>query len=316
MDPHLDQSFLSMPFWKRQDSKKVTTNPHSRTNHDFASFFSPPPPPLHEESSSTPVIGNSEKKQDRNPQQLVLPVAAAALLLGAVGVAMTHFPASSSSLPWDAAAMVQNLLSNPQATLQSVVDSVDAMGPWAPVIFGVLYCLAEVLAVPATPLTLSAGYLFGMTQGVTVVLIAATIAASIAFYIGKTFLRSWVEEILEENPKFAKLDRAVGEQGFKLLVLIRLSPLFPFALSNYLYGASAISFQDYFWGTLLGFAPGTAAYVYTGMVGKELLLGDGSQPWYLYAAGFAVLGGLLKLVSDVANGIVEAIEDEEAPSSP
>jgi len=151
-----------------------------------------------------------------------------------------------------------------------------------------------------------------MTNGAIVVLTAATIAASIAFVIGKTFLRTWVEGILEENPKFAKLDKAVGEQGFKLLVLIRLSPLFPFALSNYLYGASAISFPAYFWGTLLGFAPGTLAYVYTGMVGKELMLGDGSsQPWYIYAAGFVAFGTFMKLVSDVAGGIVEAIDDDD-----
>ena len=210
-------------------------------------------------------------------------------------------------------AAVSNFLASPQAALQSVVDHIQAMGPAGLVYFGILYTLAEVLAVPATPLTLSAGYLFGFTHGVMVVLLSATIAASIAFVVGKTVLRSWVEGMLEENPKFAKLDKAVGEQGFQLLVLLRLSPLFPFALSNYLYGASSISFPAYFWGTLLGFAPGTLAYVYTGMVGKELLLGNGDSvlPWYIYAAGLMGLGTLVKLVSDVAGGIVEAIDNDD-----
>jgi uncharacterized membrane protein YdjX (TVP38/TMEM64 family) len=181
------------------------------------------------------------------------------------------------------------------------------------VYFGLIYLVAEILAVPATPLTLSAGCLFGVTRGTAVVLVSATLAATFAFWIGKTVLRSWVEEKLQENPKFAKLDRAIGEQGFQLLLLVRLSPIFPFALSNYLYGASSISFAPYFFGTLLGFTPGTIAYVYTGMVGKALTLGGGdgaTQPWYIYAGGLAVLTGLLSLVSQVASDIIESMDDE------
>lgn len=210
----------------------------------------------------------------------------------------------------DAVSFVRGVVSNPSGILSSVVESVRDMGPLGIVYFGIFYMLAELLAIPATPLTMSAGYLFGMTEGVGVVLVAATVAASISFFVGKTFLRNWVENILQEQPKFAKLDKAVGEQGFKLLLLVRLSPIFPFALSNYVYGASAIDFASYFWATLLGFAPGTVAYVYTGMVGKELLSGDGSQPWYYYAIGATVLAGFLKLVTDVASGIVQAIEDD------
>jgi len=205
----------------------------------------------------------------------------------------------------------ERLLTHPQDSLQEVTESVKAMGPMGALYFGIIYLVAEILAIPATPLTLSAGYLFGMTQGVAIVLLAATIAASVAFVVGKTFLRQWVEEVLEENPQFAKIDTAIGKEGFKLLLLVRLSPIFPFALSNYLYGASSIDFASYFWGTLLGFAPGTIAYVYTGMVGKALTLGEGNYPWYIYGGGLGVLAVLLKLVADVANRVIEAIEQEE-----
>lgn len=259
-----------------------------------------------QQSEPNNALLTNDQTREFDVKQVLAVVAA---LVGAAGVGTAV--QNQESLP-EMLAVVQSFFANPQATLQGVLDTVQAMGPFGMVYFGILYTIAEVLAVPATPLTLSAGYLFGMTNGALVVLTSATIAASIAFVVGKTFLRTWVEGILEENPKFAKLDKAVGEQGFKLLVLIRLSPIFPFALSNYLYGASAISFPAYFWGTLIGFAPGTLAYVYTGMVGKELMLGDGSaQPWYIYAAGFVALGTFLKLVSDVAGGIVEAIEDDD-----
>jgi uncharacterized membrane protein YdjX (TVP38/TMEM64 family) len=211
----------------------------------------------------------------------------------------------------DAVAATQNVLAHPQESLQAVLDSVEAMGSAGPFYFGLIYLIAEILAVPATPLTLSAGYLFGMVQGFSIVLVSATIAASVAFFIGKTFLRTWVEETLETQPKFKKIDKAIGKEGFKLLLLVRLSPVFPFAISNYLYGASSINFSAYFWGTILGFAPGTLACVYTGMVGKALTLGEGSQPWYVYAGGFVLLATFLKLVSDVASDIVEAIDDDE-----
>jgi uncharacterized membrane protein YdjX (TVP38/TMEM64 family) len=253
-------------------------------------------------------------------QQQIAAIAATALT--ALAAVATWWLATHSASLGDASAYgvnlasisawVQQLVSNPQETLQSVVNSVNDMGNMGLVYFGLIYLVAEILAVPATPLTLSAGCLFGVARGAAVVLLSASIAASVAFWIGKTVLRSWVEEKLQENPKFAKLDQAIGEQGFQLLLLVRLSPIFPFAISNYLYGASSISFWPYFFGTLLGFAPGTLAYVYTGMVGKALTLGGGdgaTQPWYVYAGGLAVLAGLLSLVSQVASNIIESLED-------
>jgi uncharacterized membrane protein YdjX (TVP38/TMEM64 family) len=234
------------------------------------------------------------------------------LLSAAVALVLTSGWAVSHTLGWtsaDVVAAAERLLAHPQESMQAVIASVQDMGSMGPVYFGILYLIAELLAVPATPLTLSAGYLFGVQTGTAVVLLAATIAASVAFVVGKTFLRSWVEDLLKEHPKFAKLDQAIGQEGFKLLLLVRLSPIFPFALSNYLYGASSINFVSYFWGTLLGFAPGTLAYVYTGMVGQALTLGESSQPWYVYAGGLGVLVVVLKLVTDVATEIVEAIDE-------
>jgi uncharacterized membrane protein YdjX (TVP38/TMEM64 family) len=169
----------------------------------------------------------------------------------------------------------QELLQNPSETLERVINHVDAMGPLGMVYFGLIYVLAEVLAIPAIPLTASAGYLFGVVQGTGIVLVSASIAASISFFIGKTFLRSRVEEFIAESPKFQKLDKAIGKEGLKLMLLVRIAPIFPFALSNYLYGASSVEFGSYFLGTLLGFTPGTVAYVYTGDRGEGTHHGDG-----------------------------------------
>lgn len=210
--------------------------------------------------------------------------------------------------------MVDNFFQDPSAALEHVTDVVASMGPLGPLYFGLMYTIAEVLAIPAVPLTASAGYLFGVSTGTLVVLVSASIAASISFIIGRTLLRTTVEKAMEDYPQFSKLDKAIGREGFKLMLLLRLSPIFPFALSNYFYGATSINFGSFFWGTLLGFAPGTLAYVYSGVVGKALTIGgDDSQPWYIYAGGAALLAGFLKVLVDVAGGIVEEIEaDAEA----
>ena len=210
----------------------------------------------------------------------------------------------------DVAHTASSFVHNPQQTIGDLIEDIREIGPAAPFFYGLLYCVAEILAIPATPLTLSAGYLFGLGQGVLVVLAAGTVAACVGFAIGKTALRGAVEDLLDENPEFRKLDKAIGKEGFKLLVLVRLTPIFPFSLSNYIYGASAIKFWPYFWGTLLGFTPGTFAYVYSGMVGQALMSGQGSEPWYYYAAGGAVLVGILKVITDTATGIVKAMEED------
>jgi uncharacterized membrane protein YdjX (TVP38/TMEM64 family) len=76
----------------------------------------------------------------------------------------------------------------------------------------------------------------------------------------ETYLFRWIDRY----PKFKALDKAIGREGFKIILLLRLSPVFPFALSNYMYGLTAVRFWPYITATLIGFAPGTLAYVYSG----------------------------------------------------
>ncbi|CAM9170582.1 unnamed protein product [Discosporangium mesarthrocarpum] len=197
-------------------------------------------------------------------------------------------------------------------TVQSVISGsvrrVEELGPLGPLYYGVLYVAAEMLAIPALPLTASAGYLFGVPGGTTVVLAAATVAAGASFQLGRTFLRKQVEGLLAENPRFQAIDGAIGKEGFRIILLLRLSPIFPFALSNYLYGITSVDFWEYMSGTMIGFFPGTLAYVYTGSLGKSLTDGDLSLPWYGYAAVLAFVAVLLKTVGDIATNAVEEIE--------
>lgn len=215
--------------------------------------------------------------------------------------------------PAEAVLRVQSFFADPAASLEAVVSTVQEMGPLGYLYFGAVYTAAEILAIPAIPLTASAGYLFGVKYGTAVVLFSASIAAAVSFVIGRTFLREYVEKALEDYPEFKKIDKAIGEEGFKLMLLLRLSPIFPFALSNYLYGVTSIKFWPYFWGTMIGFTPGTIAYVFTGEIGKSLTINSASaEPWYVYVGGLAILSGFLKFASDTATGIIEKVQDEDA----
>lgn len=252
---------------------------------------------------------------DSNNEMLLL--AAAATLTVAAGLAASQgmIPDSSTILATGSSLVgsARDVVADPGAALDHVVELTESMGPLGIAYFGVAYCIAEILAIPAIPLTASAGYLFGPVTGTAIVLLAASIAAGVSFMIGRTFLRDYVEGLLKEYPKFGKLDRAIGREGFKLMLLLRLSPIFPFALSNYLYGATSINFPAFFGGTLLGFAPGTIAYVYTGYVGKALTGDAGSDvyPWYVYLGGLTLFAGFLKVVADEATRVVQEIEAEE-----
>jgi len=274
-------------------------------------------------SSSSYELNNNIQSDDddESSSKLLATSTIAALAVGAaVGISSSQggdFSPSTLFLTGsNFLGATREVLQDPGTALDNVVELTDSMGELGIVYFGIAYCIAEILAIPAIPLTASAGYLFGPIQGTAIVLFSASIAATISFTIGRTLLRDYVENILKDYPKFAKLDRAIGREGFKLMLLLRLSPIFPFALSNYLYGASSINFTAFFGGTLLGFAPGTIAYVYTGYVGKALTMtveegGGDVYPWYVYIGGLSLFAGLLKIVADTATRVVEEIEAEE-----
>ncbi|MCL7051513.1 hypothetical protein MKW94_004685 [Papaver nudicaule] len=138
-------------------------------------------------------------------------------------------------------------------------------------LFVAVYAGLEVLAIPAIPLTMSAGLLFGPFTGTFLVSISGTIAATVAFLIARYFARDRILKLVEENKKFLAIDKAIGENGFKVVTLLRLSPLLPFSLGNYLYGLTSVKFLPYVLGSWLGMLPGTWAYVSAGAFGRAII---------------------------------------------
>jgi uncharacterized membrane protein YdjX (TVP38/TMEM64 family) len=151
------------------------------------------------------------------------------------------------------------------------------LGFWGVLLFIVVYIFATVLFFPASILTIGAGFVFGVLRGTVVVSIAATAGAAIAFLIARYLARHQIERQVARNPRFKRIDRAIGERGAKLVFLLRLSPLIPFNLSNYFYGLTSVKFWPYVLASWIGMLPGTLLYVYLGAAGKAGLSGAAGQ---------------------------------------
>ncbi|KAL2618018.1 hypothetical protein GLYMA_08G238400v4 [Glycine max] len=148
---------------------------------------------------------------------------------------------------------------------------IEGYGPAGYALFVAVYAGLEILAIPAIPLTMSAGLLFGSVVGTIIVSISGTVAASVAFLIARYFARERIVKLVEGNKKFVAIDKAIGENGFRVVTLLRLSPLLPFSLGNYLYGLTSVKFIPYVLGSWLGMLPGTWAYVSAGAFGRAII---------------------------------------------
>ena len=154
---------------------------------------------------------------------------------------------------------------------------VEQRGVWGYIVFVLAYAVATVLFFPGSVMTIGAGLAFGLWKGFAVVSAGATLGAALAFLVARYFVRSRVEKSAQDNPKLAAMDEAIGKDGWKMVALLRLSPLLPFNLSNYLYGVTKIGFWPYLAASWVGMLPGTFLYVYLGAAGKAGLGGDSQE---------------------------------------
>ncbi|KAK3166168.1 hypothetical protein QOZ80_1AG0042310 [Eleusine coracana subsp. coracana] len=192
---------------------------------------------------------------------------------------------------------------------------IDGYGPAGYALFVLVYAGLEVLAIPAIPLTMSAGLLFGSVTGTIIVSVSGTLAAAVAFLIARYFARERILKLVEGNKKFLAIDKAIGENGFKVVTLLRLSPLLPFSLGNYLYGLTSVKFLPYVLGSWLGMLPGSWAYVSAGAFGRAIIqeeseigLGGNGQLWTL-GLGLVFTAVAAAYVTRLARDAVKEIDD-------
>jgi len=169
-----------------------------------------------------------------------------------------------------------------------------------------VYVVACVAFVPASLLTLGAGALFGVVTGVIVVFVGATLGAFGAFLIARHVARDWVSQRVARDPRFTAIDRAIAADGRRVVFLLRLSPVIPFALLNYALGLTKVRVADFLIASA-GMLPGTLLYVYTGsLAGTVLGATSGAAPargagfYVVLALGLAATAAVTILVTRLA----------------
>ncbi|MEH1900981.1 MAG: TVP38/TMEM64 family protein [Nostoc sp.] len=200
---------------------------------------------------------------------------------------------------------------NPQAILREALQWIDSLGAVGIIAFIALYIIASVALFPGSILTLGAGVIFGAVLGSLYVFIGATLGATAAFLVGRYLARDWVAAKIADNKKFAAIDQAVGREGLKIVLLTRLSPIFPFILLNYAFGITGVTLKDYFIGSV-GMIPGTIMYVYIGsLAGNLAMIGTEAQPtnptlqWAIRILGLIATVSVTVYVTRIARKALE-----------
>ena len=193
--------------------------------------------------------------------------------------------------------------------IREFIGWVQQLGPAGVIVFILAYAVATVLFLPGWIFTVSAGLIYGIVGGTLVALAGAIIGATLAFLVARYLLRQNIEEITKKNPRFAAIDQAIGRQGWKIVGLLRLSPLIPFNLSNYFYGITSIRFIEYVAVSAIGMIPGTLLYAYLGAIGQASVSGGATQhsKWQYVLLGIGLIATIAVtiLVSRIARNALK-----------
>lgn len=186
--------------------------------------------------------------------------------------------------------------------LRNWILSLGWIAPFAYVITYILFCI---FLIPSMALSLGAAPIFGYWKGLLLTIIAANLGATIAFVLGQTLLRKKVERWAADKPKFQAVDNAVAANGLKVVMLLRMSPIFPFTIFNYLLSLMRVSYANYALGTFLGMLPLNAAFLYIGCEAAEAV-GEAAKERIdvmrltMKIAGIAIAMVAMTLVSRIA----------------
>ncbi len=220
---------------------------------------------------------------------------------------------------------MMNLIELIQTALQNSLVCVKGLGAIGVLAYILIYNLATVLFIPGSLLTLGGGAIYGVVWGSIYVFIAATLGATLAFLIGRYVAQDWVSKKIERNVTFKAIAAAVAQDGFKIVLLTRLSPIFPFTLLNYAFGVTQVSIRDYILGSI-GMVPGTILYVYLGSLAGDLTALSAKQPlsaeaqtaqWVIRILGFiATIAVTLYITRIAKKALAESVSGKTVDVPP
>lgn len=242
---------------------------------------------------------------------------------------MKRLPGLARLAPWIVlAALAEVILSvaagrgvSPGGRLVAVVAYIREAGATGVLLFAIAYVVSAVAFLPGAALTLVAGFLYGPVLGTAIVSPVSVLAATCSFMLGRTLARDWIGRRVSTQPRFAAVDEAVGREGFKIVALLRLSPMFPFNVLNYALGLTRVRLRDFVVASWLGMLPGTVLYVYLGSlltsVNDVLTGGSPARPaaasWLYWLGLVATLGVAVLVTRTARQALATALEPTPSP---
>jgi uncharacterized membrane protein YdjX (TVP38/TMEM64 family) len=190
-------------------------------------------------------------------------------------------------------------------------------GTWSAICYPFLFALCNLLLLPGGILCVGSGFFFGLWWGFILVLIGNIIAAALAFAVARSVGQQWFRRKIRHHPRLAALVPAVEQEGWKIVVLSQLHPLFPTSLVTYLCGLSRIPFRTYLLWVTIGRIPGLFLYVYLGTLGQlGLSLAQGKThprmvEYWIWGGAFIITGLILVVLGRVALRTLESVHDRD-----
>jgi uncharacterized membrane protein YdjX (TVP38/TMEM64 family) len=206
-----------------------------------------------------------------------------------------------------------------QSYILSFFDWLDKLGAWAPFLFILIDMLVVVLVLPGVIFTLGAGFMFGILRGSLYILIGSTTGATIAFLIARHLFGERATGFVLAHPKLKLVNDEFVRAGWKIVLLTRLVPFFPFKLSNYLFGLMQISLRDFIIGVFFGIIPFTITNVYIGSLAADLAtIGSRTASrsgveWTICGIGFIITIIMLGYITFIARKALDNSRSKEEP---
>jgi uncharacterized membrane protein YdjX (TVP38/TMEM64 family) len=172
-----------------------------------------------------------------------------------------------------------------------------------------------ILLLPSSLLMMLAGFLFGLLQGFASVWIATLVASTIAFWIGRSVARPWIERKIRRKSTFVAIDRAIRRKGFFVVLLTRLVIVLPLPALSYTHGLTSVCLRDYMLGTNIGMVPSIFLFVFLGTTAGDLaaiISGEVSLQRDELIIGLAALAVVLIIVALIIRAASRALKEELA----
>ena len=157
-------------------------------------------------------------------------------------------------------------------SVEAMQTRIANLGVWAPVGFILIYSIATVAMIPGGIFDMAGGVLFGPILGSAINLAGGSLGAALAFLVARYIGGDWVER--RSGPRVQKVMKSVQADGWQFVAFVRLVPIFPYNIVNYLLGLTRIPFHHYILATVVFMAPSTVAYTWIGYAGSQAVAGD------------------------------------------